>query len=47
MDGKEGAFLACSFWLVECLARQARLAEAWEVFECALSTGNDLLLFSE
>jgi len=47
MDGKEGAFLACSFWLVECLARQGRLAEAWEVFECALSTGNDLLLFSE
>jgi pentatricopeptide repeat protein len=47
MDGKEGAFLACSFWLAECLARQGRLDEAREVFERALSTGNDLLLFSE
>ena len=47
MDGKEGVFLACSFWLVDCLARQGRLDEAREVFERALSTGNDLLLFSE
>jgi pentatricopeptide repeat protein len=47
MDGKEGAFLACSFWLVECLARQGRLDEAREVFERALSTSNDLRLFSE
>lgn len=47
MDGKEGAFLACSFWLVECLAHQGRLGEAEEVFQRAVSTGNDLLLFSE
>jgi pentatricopeptide repeat protein len=47
MDGKEGVFLACSFWLVDCLARQGRLDEAREVFERALSTGNELLLFSE
>ncbi len=44
---REGAFLACSFWLVECLARQGRLEEAHQVFDCVLSTGNDLGLFSE
>ena len=47
MAGKEGVFLACSFWLVECLARQGRLDEAHNVFQRALATGNDLLLFSE
>ncbi len=44
---KEGVFLACSFWLAECLARQGRLQEARKVFERALSTGNELGLFSE
>ncbi|MGE5237836.1 MAG: glycoside hydrolase family 15 protein [Chloroflexota bacterium] len=47
MPGSEGVFLACSFWLVNCLARQGRLDEAQEVFDRALSTGNDLGLFSE
>lgn len=47
LDGKEGVFLACSFWLVECLARQGRLEEAQNVFQRTVSTGNDLLLFSE
>jgi GH15 family glucan-1,4-alpha-glucosidase len=42
-----GAFLACSFWLVECLAYQGRMDEAREVFDRAMSTGNDLGLFSE
>ncbi len=44
---EEGAFLACSFWLVDCMAHQGRLEEAGEVFDRALSTGNDLGLFSE
>ncbi|MFI5295781.1 MAG: glycoside hydrolase family 15 protein [Thermodesulfovibrionales bacterium] len=44
---KEGVFLACSLWLVECLARQSRLDEAHEVFKRVLSTGNELGLFSE
>ena len=47
LDGKEGVFLACSFWLVECLARQGRLEEAQKIFQRAVSAGNDLLLFSE
>jgi GH15 family glucan-1,4-alpha-glucosidase len=47
MDGTEGTFLACSFWLAECLARQGRLQEAHKVFKKALSAGNDLCLFSE
>ena len=47
LEGKEGAFLACSFWLAECLARQGQIDAAHTVFTKALSTGNDLLLFSE
>jgi pentatricopeptide repeat protein len=47
MPGKEGVFLACSFWLVECLSRQGRLDEAHEVFKRVLATGNDVGLFSE
>jgi GH15 family glucan-1,4-alpha-glucosidase len=45
--GPEGAFVACSFWLVECLAGQSRLAEAREVYDRAAATSNDLGLFSE
>jgi GH15 family glucan-1,4-alpha-glucosidase len=47
LQGKEGAFLACSFWLVSCLVGQGRLDEAHETFERTISTANDLLLFSE
>jgi GH15 family glucan-1,4-alpha-glucosidase len=47
LEGQEGAFLACSFWLAECLARQGRIEEARVVFDRAASTGNELGLFSE
>ena len=47
MTGREGVFLACSFWLVECLAYQGRIKEAHEVFKEVLKAGNDLYLFSE
>ncbi|MEJ2168291.1 MAG: glycoside hydrolase family 15 protein [Desulfobacterales bacterium] len=47
MQGREGVFLACSFWLVECLARQHRLDEAHQTFQRAYSVGNDLGLFAE
>jgi GH15 family glucan-1,4-alpha-glucosidase len=43
----EGTFLACSFWLAECLARQRRLDEARTVFDRAVATANELVLFSE
>nr|WP_238985358.1 glycoside hydrolase family 15 protein [Nitrosococcus halophilus] len=47
LEGKEGVFLACSFWLVECLAYQGRLEEAHGLFKRAAATGNDLGLYSE
>lgn len=47
LEGEEGCFLACSFWLAACLARQNRFDEAHEVFTRVLSTGNDLRLFAE
>ena len=47
LPGTEGAFLACSFWLAECLACQHRQAEARAIFQRAAQTANDLGLFSE
>jgi pentatricopeptide repeat protein len=47
LKGKEGVFLPASFWLAECLARQGRTEEAVEVFDRAVSTGNELGLYSE
>jgi GH15 family glucan-1,4-alpha-glucosidase len=47
LHGREGIFLACSFWLVECLARGGFPNDARAVFERASATGNDLGLFAE
>ncbi len=47
LEGTEGTFLACSFWLAECLARQGRAKDARPIFERVLSTANDLGLHSE
>jgi len=43
----EGAFVACSFWVVEALARLGRVDEACETMEQILPYANDLGLFSE
>jgi GH15 family glucan-1,4-alpha-glucosidase len=47
LPGKEGAFLACSFWLAECYARQGRLRQAREVFDRAVGAASPRGLFSE
>jgi GH15 family glucan-1,4-alpha-glucosidase len=47
LDGDEGAFLCCSFWLAECLARAGELSDARAVFDQAVARSNDLGLFSE
>ncbi len=47
LKGNEGVFLPASFWLAECLANQGRREEAVEVFDHAVSTGNELGMYSE
>jgi GH15 family glucan-1,4-alpha-glucosidase len=47
LSGTEGQFLACSFWLVSALARNARVDEARELFERLLGLTNDLGLLAE
>jgi GH15 family glucan-1,4-alpha-glucosidase len=47
LPGREGTFVACSFWYVECLARAGRLNEARWNFEKLVAHGNHLGLFAE
>jgi GH15 family glucan-1,4-alpha-glucosidase len=46
-DAKQGAFLACSFWLVEGLTQTGRTEEARVLFERLLAIANDVGLLSE
>ena len=48
LDGpNEGAFLACSCWMADCLILQGRTAEARAQFERVLAVSNELGLLSE
>ena len=47
LPGDEGAFIACSFWLVDALAGIGRVEEARGLFERLLGLRNDLGLLSE
>jgi GH15 family glucan-1,4-alpha-glucosidase len=47
LPGDEGQFLACSFWLVNALARNGRVDEARALFERLTGLANDLGLLAE
>jgi GH15 family glucan-1,4-alpha-glucosidase len=45
--GRESAFVACSFWMVQNLAGTGRRSDAEKLFEKLMSRRNDVGLFSE
>jgi GH15 family glucan-1,4-alpha-glucosidase len=47
LTGREGAFLPCSFWLVDALIMSDRQDEARELFERLLAVQNDVGLLAE
>ncbi len=47
LSGDEGAFLLCSFWLVDNLAKQGRVDEAGQLYESLCARANPLGLLPE
>jgi len=47
LAGREGAFLPCSFWLVQALARVGRLQEAQGLLQDMCSRSNAVGLYAE
>jgi alpha,alpha-trehalase len=47
LEGEEGTFVICTYWLVSCLARAGELGRAEALFDRVTSYSNDLGLLAE
>ncbi|MGH2818946.1 MAG: glycoside hydrolase family 15 protein [Actinomycetota bacterium] len=47
IEGREGSFVICSFWLVSCLAKAGKLTDAKALFRSIVGYSNDLGLLAE